>query len=281
MGVIYGLFDPRKPIELPNCRYFGQTTYSLSFRLGGHLSDARTGDQRYVCNWIRSIQRDGVNPIIVLVELLDDGDYLGLDNAERKWIAVGRERGWRLTNGTDGGHGTRGYSHGDEQRAKISAALSGKPKSPEHRAKIAEFMKSQPVNPGLAAANEARRGVPLSEEHRRKQSESLLSSPAAHAYWESLIGRTLSDEQRRAISEANTGNPKIIEAAKLGGNEFKRKFESDPEFAAAWRQSNGEASKIGLHKMLKKRMQCDECGMISNPQGIGHHQTTFGHTGDE
>jgi hypothetical protein len=71
----------------------------------------------------------------------------------------------------------------------------------------------------------------------------------------------------------------VIANSLQGGLAFKEKFQNDPEFAAAWTNANHGPSLEGLHKMLKKRMRCDECGMISHPQGIGHHQTSFGHSG--
>jgi hypothetical protein len=89
------------------------------------------------------------------------------------------------------------------------------------------------------------------------------------------VTRTLEESP----TPASHGNPKIIAAAKSGGDAFKRKYESDPEFAAAWRQANAAASNAGRQKMLKRRVRCDECGFISNPSGIGHHQTSLRHSG--
>ena len=280
-GIIYGLFDPRKVESEDDCRYVGQSTHTAHDRLNGHRSEARGRSTRYVCNWFRKVMREGFDPIIIVFQTMDviDDDRTGLSQAERRWIAHGRAEGWRLTNDTDGGEGTSGWHPSLEQRAKISAIMKGVPKSPEHRAKISAFMKTQPLNPGLVKATEERRGKPLPEATRKKQSESMKTSERAKKHWESMKGRTLSDSHRSAISTSQTNNPKIIANAIRGGNEFKRKFETDPEFAEAWRVANGAATLEGGRRMRKKRMQCDECGMISNPQGIGHHQTTFKHTG--
>jgi len=62
---------------------------------------------------------------------------------EIAWIAYGKNEGWRLANGTDGGEGILGYVHSSETRAKISTAGKGrrgpwlgKHFSPETRAKM-------------------------------------------------------------------------------------------------------------------------------------------------
>ena len=296
MACIYGLFDPRNPIVLWEVRYIGQTKDTPEGRLRDALSAAPRNLNRPVNVWMLELRDLELKPIVRVLESLASDDRDHMDVREKAWVKSGRTQGWDLLNANGGGRGNPGFSPSQEtrdklsranrgqtrtpeQRARMSAGARGIPKSEEHKAKISETMKCRPLSDGLLAANESRRGVPLSEERRKKQSESIKSSPKARVYWDTLVGRTLPEEQRIAISIANTGNPKIIEASIQGGNEFKRKFESDPEFAAAWKESNQAATAIGREKMFKRRLQCGECGFISNPQGIGHHQTSFGHSG--
>jgi DNA invertase Pin-like site-specific DNA recombinase len=54
-----------------------------------------------------------------------------------------REAGVRLTNLTDGGEGTLGYTASDDTRAKISASQRGRTHSPEHVAKQAAALRGK------------------------------------------------------------------------------------------------------------------------------------------
>lgn len=103
--LIYGLFDPRQPTDLEDCRYIGMTSDEPEDRLGGHISSAHQGEQRYVYNWIRSLFEDGVNPVMVVLQ--DDIIDAEVDGAERAWVAAAICVGARLTNGTEGGRGRR------------------------------------------------------------------------------------------------------------------------------------------------------------------------------
>jgi hypothetical protein len=64
-----------------------------------------------------------------------------LTNEEANDIEVERIAFWRndgadLVNHTDGGDGQKGRKQSEETRRKISASLKGRPKSPEHCAKV-------------------------------------------------------------------------------------------------------------------------------------------------
>ena len=164
-GYVYGLFDPRQVISFENCRYVGQTVFTLNARQYGHIADARhRHGQRHTTNWIRQLLRDDVKPFILMFELIigndDDERDANLDEAEQVWIAHGRANGWRLTNQNDGGNGNRGWTHTPETRAKISAAITGQTRSAEQRA-------------NMSAAQLAREHV-HSEETKALQSQRAL-----------------------------------------------------------------------------------------------------------
>jgi hypothetical protein len=143
MGVIYALCDP----STDEIRYVGKTVKSPEWRLTRHLYEARTGT-RYVHNWIRSL--DGPPKVIVLEETED------LDQAERDWIAGLRSVGYRLTNLTDGGDGTRAA------------------KSEIHKQRISESLKRRFKDPAARTHMGVRKGIKLSPERCAEMSAARI-----------------------------------------------------------------------------------------------------------
>lgn len=165
--IVYGLCDPRTG-EL---RYVGKSTCGLS-RPKAHLRPSVLRRTRSHCgNWIKQLTADGMKPEIVILETTITKD--ALVEAEQFYIAYFRFIGCNLTNLTCGGDGKVGWrmpqstrdkiakahlgghkpklsdAHraaisrantgkiiSEETRARLSAALKGKPKSPEHIAKM-------------------------------------------------------------------------------------------------------------------------------------------------
>lgn len=225
-GHIYGLFDPRHPLEPSYCRYVGQTINEVTQRLRDHIAEAqRSTSRRWVLRWIRKLLREEVVPVVQVLEFVQDSDPLVfavlIDEAEQRWIAKGRIEGWRLTNHSGGGRGNRGYVFTPEQRkhqgdvargrkhteatkAKMSAASKGRPKSPEHRASLSTARKGMPNTEAQAEAAAKRRGIPLSQATKRKQSESIKNSPEMQRFWESRRGVPMPEDQKQKISESNT-----------------------------------------------------------------------------
>jgi hypothetical protein len=70
-------------------------TIRLRERVARHLREAARGVQTHRCHWLRSLLRA---PIVRVLQAEIPRD--GLDEAERQWIAKGRELGWRPTAGT-------------------------------------------------------------------------------------------------------------------------------------------------------------------------------------
>ena len=108
-------------------RYVGKTTKTLKERMNRHLSGNLYVD--------RAIRHHGIENFRYGV-IKTCASKAELDECERHFIAVLKSKapyGYNLTDGGDGGVGVERTS---ETCAKISAALKGKPKSPEHRAKI-------------------------------------------------------------------------------------------------------------------------------------------------
>jgi hypothetical protein len=118
-----------------------------------------------------------------------------------------------LTNMTDGGEGTAGCIYSAEQRARNSAARKGKPghpKSPEERAKLSAALtgkrKSEAHKEKLRQAN---LGKTQSQETKAKNSASntgrIRSLETCQKLSEALTGRERSPEHCANISKAKKG----------------------------------------------------------------------------
>lgn len=145
MGVIYGLFDPRKPLWLWEVRYIGQTIkVPAERRLSGHIWEANRGDRdSYTLRWLRSLLRDDVRPHFQVLETCEDKV---MSEREVVWIASGRRQGWRLTNASNGGESNAGFKHTAESREKMSLAKRGRPQTDEHKRNAAEATRLAKAN---------------------------------------------------------------------------------------------------------------------------------------
>lgn len=134
-GLVYGLYDPLTD-EL---RYVGQTTLPLDRRLSTHLSPKNLSRRRHSSCWLRHLVSRGLKPQIrPLGSAASRGE---LDALETKVILEAREKGYRLTNHTDGGRGMAGYTLGVETRKKMSESRQGHSVSDQTRAKISKARK--------------------------------------------------------------------------------------------------------------------------------------------
>lgn len=116
----YGLLDVEGRV-----RYVGRTKH-LWRRYRQHMEPSRLRHKTKVACWIRSLLTKGDVPRITILSVGDrEADYIK---------ALRRNN---LMNLTDGGEGATGWTPTAEWRRKHSDALRGKPKSPEHRAKLA------------------------------------------------------------------------------------------------------------------------------------------------
>jgi hypothetical protein len=183
-GRIYGLYDPIS-LEL---RYIGQTKRTLNQRLAAHLRQSNLQRGHRCANWIRSL---GQSPEIR--ELGFASTKAELDRIEMQLISEAWANGAHLTNHTEGGGGTSGFTHTVEARNKMSQARRGVPKSLETRARLSEACRNNPLRVeacqrlGLALAGKSK-----SAEHRQKLSQALKGK----------TGKTCSPETRERMSKA-------------------------------------------------------------------------------
>jgi hypothetical protein len=163
---IYVLTDPKDG----RVRYVGRSMRAHK-RLSGHVSESRKHPTKnHRTRWISSLLKVGLQPNLVFIQT-GIGDWA---EAERGWVAFFRALGCDLTNSTDGGDGTIGYTHSVEARekmaeasrqqvfsletrAKMSASHLGMKFTPEHRAKLCGPKHTAESRARIA---QAKRGVP-------------------------------------------------------------------------------------------------------------------------
>lgn len=118
-------------------RYIGYTSQGLAKRISQHRSCARRGrPQRCYTWWRKCVREYGAEPIVEVVES-GTGHDAGV-KAEMAWIAYARRVGLRLTNHTDGGEGTTGYTPSDDVRASMSEFMKRIVRTDEWRQRIGD-----------------------------------------------------------------------------------------------------------------------------------------------
>lgn len=127
--IIYALIDPRND----KIRYIGKSQRSAHRRLRRHLAPCYLTGDTHKERWLRVLLALNLEPRIEVLQTCETAEQLAA--AERQHIARLRADGADLTNATDGGDGVGGWSHSDESKERIRRALTGKPKSPQHRAR--------------------------------------------------------------------------------------------------------------------------------------------------
>ena len=158
--VIYALMEP----DGREVRYIGKTSSEPEQRLNKHLSAAKHNNGSHLLHWLNSLLSKGQRPKVRILEVVRHGD--DWREREKKWISIGRAKGWPLTNTTDGGEGLQNPS--PSVRKKLADAARGKTyaagkRTDAFRKRMAEVAK--------VTRNAA--GHEVSEETRQKISKSL------------------------------------------------------------------------------------------------------------
>lgn len=177
-------------------KYVGSSK-SLKNRRYQHWSDLRRGVHRnnhlqkaWVCYGPDSFK-------FLVLEYCDPEDRM---DREEWWINLlgtrDQERGYNVTEARPGG-GMRGRLQSAETRAKISAAMTGKKKSPEHAAQCRLASKGKTFPPlsaeRRAKLSAARQGMSFSEEHKANLSAAHMGKTT----W--MKGRTHTPDAREKI----------------------------------------------------------------------------------
>lgn len=178
--------------------YCGKTIEGAEVRLKNHRAVARKHPSRPVSGWLNAC---GLYVKIQIMETIAaPGNWC---ERERFWIGTIRLFYPGGANVTDGGEGTPGLIQSREHRAKLSAAHTGKKKSPEHRAKMFGRLVSVETRAKISAVQKGRKRPPetcakISAGHkgRRKSAETRANMSAAQK------GRTFSVEHLAKLSAA-------------------------------------------------------------------------------
>ncbi len=217
-ATIYALCDSREADPVRCVRYVGFTTQALNQRLKQHYADARGGGRTHRARWMRSLARQGVPVVIVLLEVVPQRDR---DAAEQWWIArYGfQQTGSRLCNHSSGGGGP--LNPDAEARENMRRAAVARMAVPEARARLSAAGKAQWQNPEYraraAAASQAkwtaearaRASVLARQRWLNKDAEdqartvARMDTPRARALArQRALGRTTSSETRAKQSLA-------------------------------------------------------------------------------
>lgn len=113
---IYGLVCPMSK----QIRYIGKTKWSLERRLKEHLYEKKKKTHKQ--NWINLLKSKKLSPTIVLIEKVDESDWI---DKEIFYIKLFKDKGFDLTNISKGGEGggSKGYKHSKEWKKNASERM--------------------------------------------------------------------------------------------------------------------------------------------------------------
>lgn len=205
---IYTLEDP----ETNDIRYVGQTN-NLQNRYRQHIC-LKGGRKIYSKAWIKSLSNRGLLP---LLKVLDEGTVDNINELEIYWISQFKTWGFKLTNLTSGGEGTKEYRHTPEAKKKIVKALQKRKCSQKSIDALVKYNKSG-----------------RSLEHRRKLSEAMKGKPPGNK------GKSPSIETRRLQSIAKKGKPNFKKRAPI------LQYNLDNAFIKEWRSATEAAEELHL-----------------------------------
>lgn len=120
---IFTIYVLKHPIT-NEIKYVGQTIQKLHNRLRKHI---RERSKCHKTNWIKSLK-----DLVPIIEKIDEAiTKEDSDNLECFYIKKYKNLGYKLTNMTDGGDGSYGFTHTDETKNKLKT-----PKTKEHIEKL-------------------------------------------------------------------------------------------------------------------------------------------------
>lgn len=251
-STIYALVDPRKKEEY---RYVGKTVQKLSQRLSGHVYEAGKPDSHtYKTHWIRKLLREGVKPQIIKLETID----VEIDcEREIYWISRLKKKGYKLTNGTEGGEvaypGERSHMFGKTGK---DATMYGKHHSEKTKRQMSEAHKGE-KNAMYGKGDERTGkkntfyGKKHTEEARRKMSEKLKGHPAHNK------GKPMSPETKQklsAIAKLKTGS-KAPQYGKSCSPETRRKIGEAIKRAAANKSKTQRAHSSSTRRKISEALK--------------------------
>lgn len=196
MSTIYTLLHPLS-LEI---RYIGYTDKPLKIRLDGHINEAvSTKKNTYKLNWIRSILKIGLKPVI---EILEEVNPKEKRFWEKYWIAQFRSWGFNLVNSTNGGEGIEGYKHTEKTKKLLSDLSIGRKVKKEIKEKISKSSKGKIFSEQhLLNLSLSQKGKPRNP----KSIEKMIKSKTGKS-WNDLYGKEQADIMKQKQSERMKGN---------------------------------------------------------------------------
>ncbi|MDP2410356.1 MAG: NUMOD3 domain-containing DNA-binding protein [Pseudolabrys sp.] len=199
VAIIYSLSDPRDG----QVRYIGKTEM-LSVRLRLHIWEAGRNDSLKSI-WIREIVAAGLSSEVRELERVPVEDDWA--EAEKRQIALARNAGAVLLNGTSGGQGVPDTARGEKWRQALRDSHINNPRRIAGAKAAAEKNRGRKHSADLIERRIAnRRGVPLSPEHREKIGAAQRGKPRNPESVAKMAltkrGRKTSDEVREKLRQA-------------------------------------------------------------------------------
>lgn len=165
---IYSLSDP----NTGEIRYIGKAD-DLKIRFNKHKCDSELKPKTHKNNWIESLKKNGLLPVIELIETVPKNNWAFY---ETQYILIFRSFGANLVNATSGGEGVNNLKHSEETKDKIRKALTGYKHSEKtklkHKESNVKFWLGK-KRPGIGSKiSISKTGKKLSDDHKNKISQS-------------------------------------------------------------------------------------------------------------
>lgn len=196
--IIYSLNEPNSKVV----RYIGQTCQKLINRYNAHLRES-IKENRYVCNWVRSLIQRGLKPEIHIIDTADS-----IDEANQKEIAyikLYKSLGAKLTNLSNGGGGQLGVKKSEETRKKLSEAHKGKHAGKKHFWYGKKHTPETKLKMSESAKGHKRMTDELKQRLRIVNTGKVISEETKEKLRAKRKLRIITPETKKAISVALTG----------------------------------------------------------------------------
>lgn len=216
---IYGLIDPRTN----QLRYIGKAN-DIQKRLYAHYKDA-TCKNTYKSQWLKGLFKENKKPKVIIIEEVPKKCW---QKYEKYWIEYYKNKGCKLTNGTNGGDGVImigvdnpmfgvtgekhhwwGKKHSEESKRKVSETRIAKGiKLPDHIVKqTADKLRGRKhTEEHKFKISQGNKGHIVTQETRDKISKSHIGLARDEASKEKqrikMTGRKASEETRTKMSIA-------------------------------------------------------------------------------
>lgn len=225
---IYALFCPTDCVV----RYIGKSTDPRR-RLNGHIASARRGvAMHHAARWIRKLLQQGLRPRLQILAEVQPGERW--QDLEKRLIAEGEQRGWRLTNQTIGGDGVD-YINPDDRAAASSKLAASKREAwadPEKRQRLLDGARAHDVLQRRAEVMTKRHRDPVFKAKHSTSLKRVSNTPEWIEMLKEIAARPEVKAAKAAANKAKTPEVRARQAATLRAT-LARKREAAQQSAEA------------------------------------------------